>query len=175
MRTRIVSLLSITGALLLTPIATIQAAPATGLYVGGSWGAYKVSAGDLDDNDDLLKGFVGYQFSEMFGVEGQWTDFNRLGNDNNDHFEADGKGLSAVLSFPFTDKSAAFAKIGNFWWDSESSFSGSSRDPDGSDPFWGAGVKFGFTKNFALRVEWERYDVADIDLDTFSVGVQFTF
>jgi hypothetical protein len=26
-----------------------------------------------------------------------------------------------------------------------------------------------------LRLEWERYDVADIDLDTASIGLQFLF
>jgi OmpA-OmpF porin, OOP family len=173
MRIKIVSLLSLVGALLLVPVTT-QAAPATGFYIGGSWGAYSIDESDLDDGDDMLKGFVGFQFNELFGVEGQWTDFNRA-NDNNERFEADGKGLSGVLSFPFSDRSAVFAKLGNFWWDSDTSFAGSSRDQDGSDPFFGAGVKLGFNKHVALRVEWERYDIAGIDLDAYSAGIQFTF
>jgi OmpA-OmpF porin, OOP family len=175
MQTKIISLLGVVGALLLAPLTTTQAAPATGFYVGGSWGAYKVDESNLDDNDDMLKGFVGFQLNEAFAIEGQWTDFNRMTNSNNDRFEGDGKGLSAVFSFPFSDRSAFLAKIGNFWWDSDSSFAGSARDPDGSDPFWGLGVKFGFNRNVALRAEWERYDVADVDLDAFSVGLQFTF
>lgn len=174
MRTKVISLVSV-GALLLTPIVTTQAAPAAGFYIGGSWGAYSVDESSLDDNDDMLKGFVGFQLNEMFGIEGQWTDFDRISNDNNDRFEGDGKGLAAVLSFPISDRSAVFAKLGNFWWDSESSIAGSSPDPDGSDPFFGAGVKFGFNRNVAVRAEWERYDVANVDIDAFTVGVQFTF
>lgn len=175
MQNKITSRLALLGTLLLVPVAATHAAAANGLYVGAAWGAYTVDESSLDDNDDMLKGFVGIQINEMFGIEGQWNDFNRLSNGNNDRFEADGWGLSAMLSFPVGKESTIFAKIGNFWWDSESSFAGSARDTDGNDPFWGAGFKFGFNKHLALRIEWERYDVSSIDLDTYSVGLQFNF
>jgi OmpA-OmpF porin, OOP family len=175
MRTsKIVSLISLLGVLLLGPIAATQAQE-TGFYLGGSWGAYKVDEGDLDDNDDMLKGFLGWQFAPFFGIEGQWTDFNRLNNDSGDRFEADGKGLAAVFTFPFTPTSSLFAKVGNFWWDSDSSFAGGARDEDGDDPFFGAGFKFGFNRHVALRLEWERFDIADVDIDAFTAGIQFTF
>ncbi|HKQ29695.1 MAG TPA: porin family protein [Burkholderiales bacterium] len=172
---KIISLTGLLGALILAPVASTYAATAEpGFYLGGSWGAYKVDEGDLDDNDDMLKGFVGAQFNSWFGVEGQWNDFNRL-NNGGDEFEADGWGLSALFTLPMSDTSSLFAKIGNFWWDSESSFAGSARDPDGDDVFYGAGFKIGFNRHFAVRLEWERFDIADIDVDAFTAGIQYTF
>lgn len=175
MRTRkILPLVAVLGAFLFAPVNATLAAP-EGLYLGGSWGAYKIDEGDLDDNDDMLKGFVGWQFSPMFGIEAQRTDFNRMDNDNGDRFEGDGHGVSAVFTFPFNNVSSLFAKVGNFWWDSDSSFASGARDEDGDDPFFGAGFKFGFNENIALRLEWERFDISDVDIDAFTAGVQFTF
>ena len=52
---------------------------------------------------------------------------------------------------------------------------GSVGDPDGDDPFGGVGVKLGFNRHVGLRVEYERFDISNIDLDTASAGVQFNF
>jgi OmpA-OmpF porin, OOP family len=163
---KLISLVGLSTILLLAPFTATYA----GLYLGGSWGAFKVNEGDLDDNDDMLKAFVGVGVNSTFSIEGQWTDFNRLSNRNGDRFDGDGMGLSAVISFPLGGGSALFAKGGNFWWDSDSSFAGSRRDPDGSDPFLGFGYRSG-----VLRLEWERYDISGVDLDTVSIGLQFGF
>src|SRR3990172_4978590 len=88
--------------LLLVPLATYANEPDSfrpGVYLGGSWGAYRIDESNLDDNDDLLKAFIGGQFTSWFGLEGQWTDFNRL-DSGNSRFEADGGGLAAVFSLP---------------------------------------------------------------------------
>lgn len=45
----------------------------------------------------------------------------------------------------------------------------------GNDPFWGVGAKIGFNKHLAIRIEVERYDVAEIHLNTVMGGVEFTF
>lgn len=160
------------AALLIVPTAVLAEPPE--FYLGGSWGAYRVDEGNLDENDDLLRAFVGGRFTEWFGVEGSWTDFNRVDNGNS-RFNADGWGLAAVVSVPVGKTSHAFAKAGQFWWDADSSIGGAVGGHDGNDPFFGAGLRLGFNDHVALRLEWERYDVANIDLDTASIGVQVSF
>lgn len=168
---------SASAVLLLVPLATNADEPGEfhpGVYLGGSWGAYRINESNLDDNDDLLKGFIGAQFTNWFGLEGQWTDFNRL-DSGNSSFEADGGGLAAVFSLPTGGTSALFIKLGQFWWDSDSVLGGVVGDQDGDDPFGGVGFKLGFNRHVGLRLEYERFDIANIKLDTASVGVQFNF
>ena len=51
----------------------------------------------------------------------------------------------------------------------------SVRSSKGNDPLWGAGFKFGFNDHLALRLEAERYDVADTHLNTVTAGLKFKF
>ena len=169
------SLVGLSAVLLLGPLtATAAQAKGPGIYFGGSWGAYSIKRSSLNDNDHVVKIFVGGQFNDWFGVEGSWNDFNRIDN-SGDRFDADGKGLAAVLSMPMGTVSSAFIKAGQFWWDSASSLGGTSGASSGNDPFWGAGFKFGFNNNFSLRLEAERYDVAETNIDTYTVGLEFKF
>lgn len=171
---KFLSLIGLPAALLLFT-ATPAQADRPGIYLGGSWGGYRVNESNLDDNDDLVKAFAGLQFNQWFGIEGQWTDFSRVDNGTNNRFDGDGKGLSAVLSFPLSETTSLFVKGGQFWWDANSALGGVVGSPDGNDPFFGGGVKLGFNKSLALRLEYERYDVANIKFDTVSAGLQFTF
>ncbi len=155
------------AALFAGPLPAAHAGP----YIGASWGAYQIEESDLDDNDDLWKAYVGGTIAGVFGVEASWVDFSRV-RTGASSFEADGWSLSAVFSIP-VGSSSLFLKAGQFWWDSESALGGVVRSRDGNDPFFGAGFKFG--TGLALRLEWERYDVADIDLDTYSIGLQLGF
>jgi OOP family OmpA-OmpF porin len=170
---KLVPLIGLPVVLAFSPVASQAARP--GVYVGASWGAFSINKSDLDDHDSLLKGYGGLQFTDWFALEGTWTDFNRIDNPDGDRFEGDGKGLSAVFSVPIGQSSALFAKAGEFWWKSKTSFGDVFDDADGRDPFWGVGGQFAFNDHLALRVEAERYDVSEVDLDTASVGLQFKF
>jgi len=88
------SLIGLSAALLLGSLTAAQA-QGPGIYFGASWGAYSIKESTLNDNGRVLKGVVGAQFNNWFGVEGSWTDFNRADN-GTDRFKADGKGLAAV-------------------------------------------------------------------------------
>ena len=167
------ALIALAVSLTMLPWSTARA-ERPGIYLGGAWGAYSIDESALDDNDDVLRAFAGLQLSDWFGVEGSWTDFNRLDNNNN-RFEADGQGLAAVFSIPLGRTSSLFAKVGNFWWETDSSIGGVVASQDGDDPFFGAGLRVGFNEHISLRLEVERYDVADIDLDTATIGLQFKF
>lgn len=99
--------------LLIGPI-TAAHAQRPGIYFGGAWGAYSIKKSDLDDNDHVLKGYIGGQVLPWLAIEGSITDFNRLDN-GGERFEADGKGLAALFSLPLGTTSTVFAKAGQFW------------------------------------------------------------
>jgi hypothetical protein len=163
----------IAAALLLGSVTAVQAQE-TGLYIGAGWGSYSINENNLDNNDDVIKTLVGIQFNGMFGIEGSWTDFNRI-NNGGDRFEADGRGLSAVLSFPVGTASAIFVKGGQFWWDSDAAINYVSQSSHGNDLFWGAGLKLGFNDALALRLEVERYDVMNAQVRTLTAGLDYRF
>jgi OmpA-OmpF porin, OOP family len=155
-------------------LGAVPALAQAGVYIGGSWGAYRINESELRKNDDLLTGFVGVKFTDWFGIEGSWTDFNRVDNGTS-RFDADGKGLAAVISAPIGRFSSIFAKAGQFWWDANSRLGAAVGDRDGNDPFFGAGLNLGFNRNVALRLEADRYDVSNVDLDTGTIGLQLLF
>jgi OmpA-OmpF porin, OOP family len=163
----------VTGALMLAPLGSAQAAR-SGLYFGGSYGLYDIKEVTLDEQDTFWKAFLGAQFTDWFGLEVGYVDFNRA-TEQNSSFESDGLSAAAVLSLPLGPRSALYGKVGQFWWDAATTTSGVQTTSDSSDAFWGAGLKFGLSDAIGLRVEYERYDVFDIDLDAVSVGLQVTF
>lgn len=162
------------AALILMGSVSAAHAQGTGIYIGASWGAYSINESNLDDNDDVVKAVLGYQFIQWFGIEGSWNDFGTVSNGSY-NFSTDGKGLSAVLSMPVGQSSSLFAKGGIFWWDADSNLGSSLGASSGDDPFWGVGVKLGLNNNFAIRLEAERYDVSSTDLYAYTVGVEFKF
>lgn len=168
------ALIGLSAALLLGPLTAAQAQK-NGLYVGAAAGAYSIKESNLNDNDHALKAYVGGQFTRWFGVEGSWADFNRLNNSGGDNFESDGAGLAAVFSLPIGPTSSLFIKGGQFWWKADSVLGGVLGASSGNDPFWGVGAKIGFNKHLAIRIEVERYDVAEIHLNTVMGGLEFTF
>lgn len=167
-------LISLSTALLLGPLTAAQAQK-PGLYVGAEVGAYSIDESNLAENDRVLKAYVGGQFTNWFGVEGSWTDFNRVDNSAGNRFSADGAGVAAVFSLPMGSTSTLFIKGGQFFWKANSVLGGTLGAGDGNDPFWGVGTKIGFNDHVAIRIEVERYDVAAINLYTLMGGVEFKF
>lgn len=163
------NIFGITSVLLIASLTAAQA-EGPGIYVGAAVGSYSINDGNLDNNDRVLKTLVGLQFNNFFAIEGAWTDFNRV-NNGNDRFESDGHGVAAVLSLPI----GLFVKGGQFWWDTDSVFSGLTHSTNGNDPFWGAGFKFALSEHVALRLEAERYDVLNTHLNTYTAGLDVKF
>lgn len=170
---KVSSLIGLSAVLLIDSVTSAQA-QRPGIYLGGAWGAYSIKESNLDDNDDVLKAYIGGQVLPWLAMEGSITDFNRLDN-GGDRFEADGKGLAALFSIPLGTRATLFAKVGQFWWDTDSVLGGVLDASDGNDPFYGVGFKFGFNDHLALRLEGERYDVSNTRLKTFTAGLDFKF
>lgn len=172
LRTLLFLIPALAGAAFLAPVA--QAQPE--FYAGAGYGRFDINEDEFDENDTVWKAYAGFSFNRAIGIELSWVDFNEAREAGNS-FEADGWGAAAVLSLPLSENFSLYGKAGQFFWDSgrrQTGLPGVVSD-DGDDPFYGAGAKFRLNELLDLRLEWERYDVADIDLDTVFVMLQASF
>ena len=175
--------------LLVAAVAFLLAVPAAQagiVYVGASAGSSSLDVGDpsfsFNESDTAYKGFVGVNILKFFGAQLSYVDFGTPeGSDpllGTIAIESKGWEVALLGRIPLW-KFELFAKAGLISWDSEASFSAPmtpSLSDDGSDFTYGVGAKFKFTDHFAIRAEWETYEVEDIDsLDLTSLGLEFTF
>lgn len=139
---------------------------------------------DLDDDDNVWKGFAGYQFNRYLAAEAFYADLGRVrlrGNDGaNTDLESTAYGANLVGQFPITTWFTPFAKVGAASWETDvdgnlGDASIDLQDNDGFDPVYGLGAQFNFNP-VLIRAEYERYDFdSDYTIDTFtaSVGLRF--
>jgi len=196
LKTLITASIATSGLLVLAPNA--MAAP-EGLYFGVGTGFSSlendddevddfIESGsedfDTDDDDNVFKGFVGYDFNRYFATEAFYADLGRVklkGNDSvNTDLESEAYGVSLVGKLPITNWFELFAKAGMAKWetDVDGNLGGTStdlKDNDGVDPVYGAGAQFNFSP-FLVRAEYERYDFdSDYQVDSFTASVGWQF
>ena len=186
----------------------------SGWYVGANAGQSRAKIDDTRIRDDLLtagftttalkdddkhfgyKLFGGYQFTKYFALEGGYFDLGRFGFTANTApsggltGEAKFKGgdIDAVGILPFTDKFAAFGRIGYAYTDVKDRFVGygpvgvanPQRSQNSSNYKYGFGLQYAVTPTWGVRAEGERYRVADAvgnkgDIDMYSVGLLYRF
>ncbi|WP_458525852.1 porin family protein [Onishia taeanensis] len=139
---------------------------------------------DVDDDDNVFKGFVGYELTPYFATEVFYADLGRTrlkGNGiANTDLESSAYGVNLVGQLPITPWFTAFAKAGVAQWETnvDGNLGNASldlEDNDGTDPVYGVGAQFNFDP-FLVRAEYERYDLdSDYQIDTFtaSAGLRF--
>jgi len=140
-------------------------------------------AGDADD-DTGFKGIVGFRPLDWFAVEANYVDFGDTrvplsvacittpcANEASVDSQAISVSAVGMFALPLVD---LFARVGYARWESELSVFGSSAKREDSDPTYGAGaqVRVG---SFALRFEYERFDIDDDSVDLTSIGFIYTF
>lgn len=153
-----------------------QAAEAPGFYIGAGAGQSFVDEGDYDDEDTAFSVFGGYQFNRYFGLETGYVDFGELEPTGAGRsLEANSVYLTAVGTVPFTENFSGYAKAGFQRWDLDTTIPGLADDDSGSDPTYGLGLQYRFNDRFALRGEYSRFEVEDIDLDLAQLQVRFNF
>ncbi len=159
-----------------------------GGYLGASVGLtsydlcddlFAVGATSCDDDDMGLKIFGGYKFNPNVSIEGGFVDFGELtasGPGGTATGDADALFVAGIGAIPIGSSASVFGKLGLFFWDASVSATGSpTLSDDGNDIFLGVGMSFDLTSQFAIRGEWERYDLDGDDVDMLSVGVQYMF
>lgn len=153
-----------------------QAAEPVGFYAGAGVGQSMVDEGLLDEEDTGFQVFGGYQLHPNWGFELGYTDFGKIEYGDVASLEADTVSLVAVGTLPFTDKFSGYAKAGVHSWDADARAAGiGSASDDGTDPTYGLGLQYRFTDTFALRGEYSRFEMEDVDVDLAQVQVRFDF
>ena len=186
LNTRLISPLLALAIAGLSPAAFADSGP----YIGGSIGTATVSADipdpgfgsdiNFDENDTAWKAFLGYNFDLPvinLGVEAGYFD---LGSPNMNVLNETASiavngweafGLAGVDIGPV----GVFVKAGMVSWDADLKISDLRGSEDGSDPAYGAGLRFNIGK-LEIRGEYELLDIDDAD-DVYmaSVGLAWSF
>lgn len=116
-------------------------------------------SGNCSDTDTGGKLLGGYQFSKNFDLELAYADLGQA-KAGNSTFGAKGLEFAGVGMLPLADRFSVLARAGLFHWKVDTT--GPSTDASGTDLTYGLGVKFDFNRDFAGRLEWQRYkDVGD--------------
>jgi len=140
-----------------------------GVYVGANYGYLKVDGDDeVDDDNDVLQGLVGYRFNKYLALEGSYIDFGHYGN-NLSRAETDGYTAGLKVTLPITDRVELYAKGGQLWYSTDYDVVGLSGNKDDEGVFAGAGVGFKVTDRFLINAEYTWYD-AEINLDNVTNG-----
>jgi OmpA-OmpF porin, OOP family len=167
--------------------------PDIGFYVGGALGQSKdrdIYGGQpdgisCDDSDLGWKIFGGYQFSPNFAAEVAYTDLGETQlSDAFDRVTFRSKAWEAALvaMYPFPEGFTLYGKLGMYRGETKaaSTFADSEKESN-NDVTFGFGGRYDFNRNFAVRVEWQRYadvggdNIGTSDIDIFSVGALWKF
>ncbi|HJW47154.1 MAG TPA: outer membrane beta-barrel protein [Lysobacter sp.] len=149
-----------------------------GFYAGAGIGQSSVDEGSYDDEDTAFSVFGGYQFNKYLGLETGYVDFGKIEPQGNGAaLEGDTAYLTAVGTLPITDKFSAYAKAGVHRWNVDDELTGliGKNDDSGTDPTYGLGAQYRLTDQVAIRGEYSRFEVEDLDVDLAQVQVRFDF
>lgn len=149
-----------------------------GFYAGAGVGQSFVDEQAYDDEDTAFSVFGGYQFNKYFALEGGYADFGKIEPElAGPDLEADSFYLTAVGSVPITEKFSAYAKAGFHRWNIDDAIPGltGTDDDSGTDPTYGVGVQYRFTDRVAMRGEYSRFEMEDLDQDLAQLQVRFDF
>ncbi len=155
-----------------------QAAEDHGFYAGAGAGQSFVDEGAYDDEDTAFSAFGGYQFNRYFGLEAGYADLGELESGTaGAALEAGSAYLTAVGTLPFTEKLSGYAKAGMQRWDLDTAIPGlaGTGDDTGTDPVYGVGLQYRLTDAVALRGEYSRFEIEDLDADLAQLQVRFDF
>jgi OmpA-OmpF porin, OOP family len=91
--------------------------------------------------------------------------------------EANSAYITAVGTLPFTDSFSGYAKAGYQRWDLDNAIPGltGTTDDSGNDLTYGVGLQYRFNDTIALRGEYSRFEIEDLDADLAQVQVRFDF
>lgn len=144
----------------------------SGPYFGGGIGYFSLDAGGFDASDTAFKAFGGYRANQYFAAELEYIDGGKP-EDGGLEIDISGWNLSVLGSWPVTEQVDVFAKLGVLFWDAKARGFG---DDSGEDFSYGVGVDYKFGENWALRGEYQRFEIEDTDTaDLFSFSVFFRF
>jgi hypothetical protein len=165
------------GTFLSIPTA-VTAGTDSGFYIGAGAGDAKIENSDagFDESDSAYKIFGGYNIGFIplvdFAVEASYVDFGKptISDSSIEVTGFNAFGLAGLSFGPI----GVFAKAGALSWDADSTFGTVSSSDSGTDPAYGVGARFAIG-SFAVRAEYEVYDLDNTDIGMASISGVFTF
>jgi OOP family OmpA-OmpF porin len=178
------------------------AADDSGFYVGAGIGEFglELDHSDLirfDGSDTAFKVLGGYQLMKYFAFELEYIDAGEAEDIWRGEYEGysvkvtntiglSGFNASAVGILPLGEKFSLLGKVGVIYWDAdlkekvyyeEFDNTDSFKDSDsGNDFSWGVGAAFDFTDHVGVRVEYQGFEIEDVDTaDLISGSVVWKF
>ena len=160
--------------------ASAQDSEDGGLYLGGGVGEFNVDIDDVDDvpetiddyesDDTAWKAFIGWRMNKNLAFEAAYVNLgspeDTIAPDTTLEVETDGFAPYIVGTLPFA-AFELFAKAGYLIYDTEARVTsplGSVVVEDSGDEFtWSAGVGLTLADTFNLRLEYEMFDVQQVD------------
>lgn len=152
-----------------------QAAEPVGWYAGAGIGQSMIDEGWLDEEETGFQVFGGYQWHPNWGVEVAYSDFGTINYADLASLKADTFSAVVVGTLPFTERFSGYAKAGFHTWDADARVLDVRESDDGTDPTYGVGLQYRFTDNVALRGEYSRFEMDDVDVDLAQLQVRFDF
>jgi OmpA-OmpF porin, OOP family len=158
-----------------------------GFYLGGALGQSRfkewcdVPLASCEDTDTAWKLLGGYRINRYFAAEATYVDWGEATASNAIGAQALARqhsyGLAAVGTLPLAERFELFAKAGFLITEQETE-SRNVATPrtvsrDETEFHYGLGAKYAFTRNWALRGEWENTDKLKVEL--LSIGVEYRF
>jgi hypothetical protein len=170
-------MICLAGSFLAMPSAAIAGAD-SGFYVGAGAGdtTVKVSDSNFDESDTSYKIFGGYNIGFIplvdFALEVSYVDFGKpsTATESVDVSGVNAFGLAGLSFGPL----GLFAKAGIISWNTDVTVNGVSTEDSGTDPAYGLGARLAFG-SFAIRAEYEVFDLENADLGMASVSGVITF
>jgi OOP family OmpA-OmpF porin len=146
----------------------------SGLYVGAGLGRSEarefclhIGGGACDQKDTSWNAFVGYQVNRHFAVELGYVDLGKSfssgllgGVPATASLDTTAIELLAVGMLPLSDAFSIYGKFGMYRYETDSVSTGPAAGAGSADDVEftiGIGGQYGFTRNIAVRAEWQRY------------------
>ena len=167
--------------LFIAVVCAFSSTAQAGLVVGAALGKDELEGTDFSDTDDSLKAYLGFRFLKFVGLELQYTDFGTfedtpLGVQTEIELQRLDAFVLGVIPFKGWE---VWGKAGYGVWNVDTVVNGTADDDQDSDLAYGVGVAWTFAKFFAIRAEWERFELTtdgeDGDATMTSIGLDIRF
>ena len=143
----------------------------------GCSGLAGIGLGSCDDRDTGLKIFGGMSFTRNLAAEIGWVDLGTLDATTpggSARISVDGFQIAGLGIVPLSTDFGVFGKLGLYLWNANASGPGATGG-SGTDFMFGGGVMWRIAPRFDLRGEWERFNTDQVNINLYSVGVQYRF
>ncbi len=177
---------SVVGTLFAVMTGTVMAQGYIGASAGRSnWNADCTGTTSCSNSGTSAKFFGGYDFSPNFAVEGSLVSLGSAKasvSGLNLELKASGFEIAAVGKAPMSSNFALFGKLGLSMMNTDASVTGAaigSKSESSANLMAGLGLSYSFTKNAAVRVEFETRKVKvpgdEGNVSNFTLGLQYNF